>query len=149
MRFSTYLFALGALFIPACTFAHTEIVTDERILMSMEQNASQAPAKSQCYLYAQLVHEMIEYSVRQYAAGRIETAAEMLRRSQAIARRVRLLIADDTKKLKETQILLRRAAYRLTDMLHGCSYQDRPLVQETLTQLNEANNDVIVQVFRK
>ncbi len=38
-------------------------------IAALELKASQAQPKEQCFLYAELVHEMIEYSSAQYAAG--------------------------------------------------------------------------------
>ena len=36
------------------------------------------------------------------------------------------------------QVLLRRTVFRLTELLHASSYENRPLVQETLAELNAA-----------
>jgi len=67
-----------AVSIPACAASARTTTAEEDNLASLEQRAAQAPAKSQCYEYAQLVHEMVEYSARQFAAGDVEKAAEML-----------------------------------------------------------------------
>jgi hypothetical protein len=34
-------------------------------------------------------------------------------------------------------------------MLHTSSFEDRALVQETLAQVNQAQNEAMMQVFRK
>jgi hypothetical protein len=34
-------------------------------------------------------------------------------------------------------------------MLHNSSSEDRPLVQETLAQVNQAESETMLQVFRK
>ena len=34
-------------------------------------------------------------------------------------------------------------------MLHGSSFEDRPLVEEALTEVNQAQNEAMMQVFRK
>jgi hypothetical protein len=33
-------------------------------------------------------------------------------------------------------------------MLHNSNYEDRPLVDQTLAQVNEAQNEALMQVFR-
>ena len=144
-----YLILWSALYLPAHAAAAEKKIPEEQTFASLEQRASEARAKSQCYVYAQLVHDMVEYGARQYAAGNTEEAFGVLRRSQEFARKIRDLVATDTRKVKESEILLRHAAYRLNDLLHASSYQDGPLVQETLAQVNKADTDLMLHVFRK
>lgn len=140
----------SALCIPACAVpAEKSIPPEEQTLASLEQRATEARAKAQCYVYALLVHDMVEYGARQYAAGNVEEASGVLKRSQEFARKIRNLVATDSRKVKESEILLRHAAYRLNDLLHATSYEDGPLVQETLAQVNKADTDLMLHVFRK
>ena len=146
---STYLILLSVFAIPAGAASSNSTVPEERTLASLEQRAAQAPANSQCYVYAQLVHEMIEYSLRQYAAGNPDKASGMLKRSQEFTRVIRERLDGKVKRLKEAQILLRRTSYRLTDLLHAGSYDDSILVQQTLAQLNQTQDDLMLQLFKK
>jgi hypothetical protein len=34
-------------------------------------------------------------------------------------------------------------------MLHNSNFEDRPLVEQTLAQVNQAQNEAMMQVFRK
>jgi hypothetical protein len=34
-------------------------------------------------------------------------------------------------------------------MLHSSSFEDRPLVEQTLAQVNQAENEAMMQVFKK
>ncbi len=103
----------------------------------------------QCYLYAQFVNEMIEYSAYRYSNGETEKADEMLKSSQKFARRVHALLAGNTKKLKEAPILLRHAAFGRTDVLHAGNYDDRSLVKETSAQVDQTQQDAMLQLFKK
>ena len=58
-------------------------------------------------------------------------------------------MSDDNKRLKNAEILLRHTAFRLTEMLHASASEDRPLVQQTLSEVNQAQNEAMLQVFRK
>jgi hypothetical protein len=73
----------------------------------------------------------------------------MLKQIQQLAHKIHLSVADDNKRLKNTEILLRHTAFRLTEMLHNSAFEDRPLVQQTLAQVSEAENDAMLRVFRK
>ena len=134
---------------PAYAASLRERIPEEEALASLELRAAQAPVKSQCYVYAQLVHEIVDYSARQYAAGNPEKASDMLKHSQDFIRKIRIDLTGNTKKVKESQILLRRTAYRLTDLLHSCNHDDRPLLEETLAQLKRTDDDLLLCVFRK
>ena len=78
-----------------------------------------------------------------------EQATGLLKRAQALTRKIHLAISDDNKRLKNAEILLRHTAFRLTEMLHSTDYQDRPLVQQTLAEVNQAESEAMMHVFRK
>ena len=147
--FLSHLILLSALSIPARAASLRQGIPDEAMLASLEQRAAQAPANEQCYLYARLVHEMIEYSASRYASGDVKKATGMLQSTKQFIHKIRIVLTRNSKKLKDTQILLRRTAFRLTELLHSSNYEDRPLVQEMLAQLNQIQDDAMMQVFRK
>jgi hypothetical protein len=66
-----------------------------------------------------------------------------------LAHNIHLSVAEDNKRLKNAEILLRHTAFRLNEMLHASSLEDRPLVEQTLAQVNQAETDAMLQVFRK
>jgi hypothetical protein len=92
---------------------------------------------------------MTEFSVRQYATGDGEKAAVLLKQVQELAHKIHLGMSEDNKRLKNAQILLRHTAFRLTEMLHNSSLEDQPLVAATLAQVNQAQDEAMLQVFRK
>jgi len=152
-----HLLLLSALSVPACAASFDNQTPDddnqipnEKMLTALEQLAAHAPARSECLLYALLVNEMMDYSAHQYAIGNVGESAGMLKRSQEFTHKIRVLIAKTNKlELKNAQILLRRSAFRLTELLHASSYEDRPLVEETLAQLNQVQNQAMMQLFQK
>jgi hypothetical protein len=135
--------------IPVCASGLNDKVPDQQSIDALAVKATQAQPREQCFLYAELVHQMTELSLRQYAAGDADKASDLLRNIQVVAQKIHLSVADDNKKLKNAEILLRQTAFRLNEMLHSSSYEDRPLVQQTLAQVNQAQNEAMMQVFRK
>jgi hypothetical protein len=95
------------------------------------------------------MHQMTEVSLRQYTAGDQEKANNMLKQIQALAHKIHLTITENDKRLKDSEIILRHTAFRLSEMLHNSSFEDRPLVAETLAQVNQAQSETMMQVFRK
>jgi hypothetical protein len=151
MRIARYisLLLLSALCIPAYAASFDNKAPDEQTITALEQRAAQAQPREQCFLYAQLVHEMIEFSAQQYAAGEADKASSWLKKAQEFTHKLHGALAVNDKKLKDAQILLRHTAFRLTELLHSGNSEDQELVQETLAQLNQAQNEAMLQVFKK
>ena len=150
MRISpAVLILVTALSIPACAASFDDKIPDQQSLDALEQRASQAQPKEQCFLYAQLVHQMIELSAHQIASGDVDRATGLLKHAQELTHRIHMALAGNERKLKDAQILLRHTAFRLNELLHEGSFEDRPLVEQTLAQLNAAQSEAMLQVFRK
>lgn len=149
MRILPIVVVLGALSIPACGASLDGKIPDEHMLQVLEQRANQAQPREQCFLYAELVHEMVEYSAHEYATGNVERATGLLKRAQLLTRRIHAALATNAKKLKDAQILLRHTSFRLTELLHSSAYDDRPLVEETLADLNQAQDETMLELFKK
>jgi len=126
-----------------------EKLPDAQSIAALELKASQAQPREQCFLYAELVHELIEYSSAQYAAGEVEKAAETLKQVRIFAQKIHMIVANDEKRLKNAQILLRHTAFRLSELLHVSNIEDRPLVEQTLAQVNAIQTETMMQVFKK
>ncbi len=146
---SAVVLAFTALAIPACAASLDNKIPDQQTIDALEARASQAQPREQCFLYAELVHDMIEVSMRQYAAGDQENANGLLKRAQDMAHKIHLALSEDNKRLKNAEILLRHTAFRLTELLHSSPSDERQLVQQTLSEVNQAQNEAMLQVFKK
>ena len=149
LAFRTIVLAFAALAPPAWASSPDDKPFDQNSIAALEARIGQAQPREQCFLYAELIHQMTELSLKQYAAGDVEKASQMLAQVQEIAHKMHLSIADNDKRLKNAEILLRHTAFRLKEMLRSSSVEDRPLVEATLAQVNRAENETMLQVFRK
>lgn len=143
---------LTSLAVPAPAFASgldNNKPPDQQSIDALEARAAQAKPSEQCFLYAELVHQMIEFSAQQYTNGEIGKAAALLKQAQAVTRKLQAAVAIKDKKLKDAQIILRQTAFRLNELLHSSDYQDRPLMAQTLAELNAAQNQAMMTVFQK
>lgn len=143
------LIVLAMVAVPAHARSGDNDTPDQEKIAELEARISQAPVKEQCFLYAKLIHQMTDLSLQQYSAGHVDTANQLLKQIQKFASKLRLTVADNNKRLKNAEILLRNAAYRLNDMLNASSFEDRQLVEQTLAQVKQADNAAMMQVFRK
>ena len=152
MRFAVpiaLLIIVGTSTIRSCASSLDDYKLDQQTIEALEAKVEQAQPRERCFLYAELVHQMTEMSLRWHAAGDVERASRLLRQVQKFADKIHLSVAENDKRLKNAEILLRRTAFRLTEMLHSSSLEDRALVEQTLTQVNRAESEAMMQVFRK
>ncbi len=132
-----------------CALGHENKILDQQSIAALEATVSQAEPRYRCFLYAEIVQQMSELSVRQYASGNVAVATRMLKDIQRVVKKVHLSLSKDNKRLKETQILLSKTSFRLTQMLHASDYVYQPLVKETLAQVNRAQREALLQVFQR
>jgi hypothetical protein len=139
----------SAMTMPACAAGVENRLPNQQSIDALALRARQAEPREQCFLYAQLMHQMTEFSLRQYAAGNFDKAADLLNQTRELAAKIHHAIAIDDKKLKNAEILLRRTSFRLNEFLHLSSVEDRPLIEQTLAEVNRAQTDTMMKVFKK
>jgi hypothetical protein len=120
---------------------------DPATISALAQKASAASPREQCFLYAEVVHQMTELAGRQLSSG--QDASNTLRAVSDYARRIHMGLSDDTKRLKNAQILVEHTSFRLNEILHSAELEDRPVLESTLKQLNQVQTELMMQVFRR
>lgn len=113
----------------------------------LEERADHANPREQCFLYTELVHAYTEVAGQQMASGDMDQASVTLRRIQHFAERIHIGLARDTKRLKNTEILMHTASHHLGQYLRLVSSDDKLIVQSTLKQLDKVNDELLAQVF--
>ena len=143
------LLALSLTMVPLRATAAPDDVPDQQTINALAAKADQASPREQCFLYAQLMHLMTEFSLRQYAAGNVAKATGLLKQIQTLSGKIHLSVTDNDKRLKNAEILLGRTAFRLTELLHSSDYQDQALIRQTIADVNQAQTAALLQVFNK
>ena len=118
-------------------------------LATLQAKADQAQARDRCFLYAELVSQMTDLAGHQLSSGDSEQASETLKLVQRYAEKIQIGVGDDSKKLKNAELLMRRTSFRLKDILGGASPEDRETLEATLRQLNQVQSRLMTQVFKK
>ena len=151
MRFVVTTLAVSALAFNLsclCAYAVDERIVDPQAMAALMAKADQAQPKEQCFLYAELVHQMTELAGQQLNAGD-QRASETLHLVQKYAEKIHMGVAEDGKKMKNAEQLMRHTEYRLNDILNAASYDDRQVLQSTLKQLEQVQTELMMQVFKK
>jgi hypothetical protein len=148
MRF-VLAFALATLAVSPAALAASDKLLDQREMAALEARAAQATPKEQCFLYAELAHSMTELASQQLSAGDTAKASASLKAVQTYAEKIHMGVADDAKKLKNAEIMMRHTAYQLKELLMGASLEDRPTLESTLKQLDQVQAELMLQVFKR
>jgi hypothetical protein len=133
---------------PAFASGVDEKTPDQQEIVALENRASLASPKEQCFLYAELVHQMTELAGRQLSAGDTNSASSTIHTVQAYAAKIHMGLADDSKRLKNAEILMRHTAFRLKEILYGSPLDDRASLEATLRQLDQVQSELMMQVFK-
>jgi hypothetical protein len=152
MRFAATALAVSTLaFSLSCAraFAIDERVPDPQTMAALMAKADQAQPKEQCFLYAELVHQMTELAGQQFSSGDGDRASATLRLVQKYAEKIHMGVAEDGKKMKNAEQLIRHTSFRLAGILNAASYDDREALQATLKQLEQVQTELMMQVFKK
>ena len=141
------LLAFSLTAIPVYAASAGDIPSEQQAIEALEVKANQAQPRDQCFLYAEILHRMSDLSMRQFAAGDAVHATSLLKQIQQISHKIHLSVARNDKRLKHAEILLSSTAFRLTEMLHSSDYEDRPLIKQTIADVNKAQDAAMMQVF--
>ena len=121
---------------------------DPAFIAQLEQRAQLAKPKEQCFLYTELVHEMTELAGKQLRDGDIDHASVTLKGVEHYAELIHLGLANDTKRIKNAELLMHHTTHRLGEYLHIASGEDRPVLEATLKQLDLVQDELLSQVFK-
>jgi hypothetical protein len=129
--------------------ASSERIFDSQAMAALIVKAEQAQPKDQCFLYAELVHEMSELAGQQLNAGDGDHASATLKTMQHYADKIHAGLSVDSRKMKNAEELMRLTSFKLKGILNAASYEDRQALQMTLDQLERVQTELMMQVFRK
>ena len=149
MRFVLILTLATLSSIPAAFAANPDKILDTQELTALATKAEQATPKDRCYLYAELVSAMTQLASQQLNAGKSSDASESLKAVQQYTAKIHLDLTGNSRKLKDAQIMMRRTAFRLKELMMNASLNDEPTFQSTLKQLDQVQSQMMLAVFQK
>lgn len=149
MRF-VLIVAVAALTSLSTAFAaNTGKILDQQEVNALAARAAQATPKDRCYLYAELVSAMTELAGQQLSAGDTSDASASLKSIQEYTTKMHLDMTSNSKKLKDAQIMMRRTAFRLKELMLEASLDNRAAFESTLKELDQVQSQMMLAVFQK
>ena len=135
--------------LPLRAASHEQAASDPEAIAALEARANQAAPRDRCFLYAELVYSITQLSLRKFADGQIDAASGLLRQVQSTAQKIHLAEATHDKRLKNAEILLNQSSFRLNELLRSNGDADPELVQQTIADVNQAQNETMMEIFQK
>jgi hypothetical protein len=148
---SAALFTLLSFAFAARASGNESIPTPET-LARLELRASQANPREQCFLYAELIHDLTAQAAAQLAAADASQsdtaqAAATLRQIDRFVPLIQRNLTHNPKRLKDAEILLHSTTYLFSQLLHHVSDEDRAALHLTLAHLTQLNEELLTEVF--
>jgi hypothetical protein len=91
----------------------------------------------------------VDLASQQFNSGDSGQASETLKLVQKYAEKIHTGVSDDSKRLRDAELLMQRTSFRLESIRSRASYEDRPVLEVTLKQLNQVQTQLMMQVFKK
>jgi hypothetical protein len=138
-----------ALSLPSACWAssHDDAALNAAGLQQLEQRAEHAEAREQAFLYTELIQAYTQMAGKQVADGDMEHASASLKRIEHFAALIHSGLAKNAKKLKDAEMIMHSASYRLQQCLHAASYEDQPAIASTIKELDKVHEELLAQVF--
>jgi hypothetical protein len=118
-----------------------------QLLTQLEQKASHANPREQCFIYTEIVQTMVEAAGREMLNGDSEQAAATLKQTAHYTQLIHQTLARDTKRLKDAEKMLERTTQHVGEYVNRTSGDDHLAMQATLRQLDHVHDEMLDQVF--
>jgi hypothetical protein len=122
---------------------------DQSALASLQAKVNQADPRDQCILYARLIHRMTDLAGQQFESGDTGAVSETLKQVQRYLENIHANATGDSRKIKDAELLVRQSSSRLNNLLRETSFEDRIVVEVTLRQLSQVQEQLMMLVFTK
>jgi hypothetical protein len=119
---------------------------------SIQQMAARAEAarlEAQPALYTDLAKRQLDAADRLYAAGKSEEARADINDVVTFSDKARYAAEKTGKKLKNTEIAVRKMAEKLRDIKRSLAYEDQPPVAAAIDRLEQMRTDLLSRMFGK
>ena len=121
----------------------------EESLEQLIARAESAPPGDRPGLYIQIARQQAEAADKLYREGNAEAGSQALNDTVTYAEKARDAAASTGKRLKDTEIALRKMAEKFRDVKHNLPFDDQAPVQQAIDRLEKMRTDLLSVMFSK
>lgn len=116
---------------------------------SLKARVEKTPPKEQVELLLRITERQVEAMDKAYTEGNIEVAQAALADVQKYGVEAANTSAQSGKRMKQTEIALRKMALRMESIRKTLEVDDRPPVAEAIQKIENARSELLNRMFRK
>lgn len=113
----------------------------------LKARADAAQGGERVSLSLDYAHQQLELANKLYTDGDVEKAEAAIEEVLTYSQRATVAATTANKKLKQTEIDLRKLEHRMRDIGQSLSIDDRPPVEKTVQELEELRADLLAKMF--
>jgi len=138
---------ISAVFLLAAT--GLALAAKELSLQELKAKADAAPLEDRPQLYVEIAQLQLTAAIDNYKAGKAEEARAAVDDVVFYAGKARDASIKTGKRLKNTEISVRKMAAKLRDLRHTLNFDDQPPVQTAADQLESMRSELLAHMFSK
>lgn len=113
----------------------------------LKAKADAAQGSERIGLSLAYAHQELEYANSLYGEGDVEKAEAAIGESLAYAKRAAAAATASNKRIKQTEIDLRKLEHRMRDVGQSLNVDDRPPVEMAVQDLEQVRADLLAKMF--
>jgi hypothetical protein len=118
-------------------------------LDALMRRAEQATGGEQVKLYAEVARRQLHAAGDLFTAGDVQKARRAVDEVVTYSEKAGAAARISGKRLKETEIAVRKISKKLTDINRTLNVEDRPPVQAAIDKLEDIRSQLLAHMFRK
>lgn len=118
-----------------------------RTASGLKERADAAQGTDRVTLSLEYAHQQLEQANRLYTDGDVEKGEAAVHDVFTYAQRATIAATTTNKKLKQTEIDLRKLQHRMRDIAASLNIDDRPPVEQTVQQIEELRANLLSKMF--
>ncbi|MGZ4824071.1 MAG: hypothetical protein ACXVZT_05575 [Terriglobales bacterium] len=116
---------------------------------SLKARLAKTPPKEQVELLLRITERQVEAMDKAFTEGNIEVAQAALADVQKYGVEAANTSAQSGKRMKQTEIALRKMTLRMESIRKTLEVDDRPPVAEAIQKIENARSELLNRMFRK
>lgn len=118
-------------------------------LEQLKTKAAAASGGDRAVLYAQVARGEVELANQHFTDGNVDRGHAAVRQAVDYAQKAAAAARISKKKLKETEMSLRRTARRLSDIGETLAVDDRPAVEQAVKEIQKIEDQLLEMLFNE
>ena len=127
--------------------AATALAAKEQTVAELKARLESAKEEERPGICVGIASRQLEAATELYAAGNSQEARAAIEDVASFSERARDAAANSGKKLKPTEIAVRKMAHKLRDIKRTLSFDDQAPVQNAIDRLEHVRTDLLTKMF--